>query len=260
MKLKCPACGSPIPSENINIKSMSALCTHCDSVFTFKPADARPPRKVKAPKQITTHSDSDDALHFSFKWSWRTEPPVAMVAMLVMVVGLTVAFLATLSMGFTSELLMPLLLGIFPAYVLGAIAVNSTHYEISDDQLRTYTTPLVFPYYGRRTIPLWDIERVTSVQTLTMPGASSREAFYNVYAHTTDGDRIMLARLVNYEHAQYISQELQDFIDMRAQPQDSYFDLAPDVSLSDESLADSAADYEVDDLDAGSGQQRGTRG
>jgi len=262
MKLKCPACGSPIASDNINIRSMSAVCSHCDNVFTFKPTDARPARKLKVPQQITTHSDSDDALHFSFKWSWRTEPPVAMAGMAVMVVGLIIAFVAILVEGPNSQMLAalaPLLaLSILPAYVLGAIALNSTHYKIEGDQLHTYTTPLLFPYYGRRTVPLWDITDVTTVQTLTMPGASSREAFYNVYAHTSDGDRIMLARLVNYEHAHYIAQELRAFIDSRAGEarHDAYFDLSSESRLADHEADDTASDS----LDAGDLPQHDARG
>lgn len=234
MKLKCPACGTPVPAENINIRSMSALCTHCDSVFTFRPTDSRPARKLKAPKQITTHIDSDDALHFSFKWSWRTEPPIAMAAMLVMMIGLTIALIATLSTANLEVLPLLLALGIFPTYVLSTIALNSTHYHIESDQLRVYTGPLPFVYYGSHSIPLWDISDVTTVQAFTMPGASSREAFYNVYVHTSDGDRLMVARLVNYDHAHYIAQELQAFLDTHDTQQDSYFDLSPESRLADD--------------------------
>ena len=36
MALHCPHCGTEIPSENINIQGMVALCSDCNHVFNFK--------------------------------------------------------------------------------------------------------------------------------------------------------------------------------------------------------------------------------
>ena len=78
MKLKCPACGAPIPSEQVNVQTMTAVCPECDNVFTFYAEKFTPDRKTKPPKQITFYDDAP--LHFSFKWDWRTEPLIGLLS------------------------------------------------------------------------------------------------------------------------------------------------------------------------------------
>jgi hypothetical protein len=258
MKLKCPACGTPIPSDNINIQNMTALCSHCDNVFTFKPVDARLSRKLKAPEQVTVHEETEQSLHFSFKWSWRTEPMFGIVMMAIVAMA-TIVMLSMLLTGAAHivELLIPLLLGAFPFYYGFTLLLNSTHFHMDHDQLRVHTSPLWYPYYGTRRVPAADITRVTTERFFAMPGATAREAFFNVYAHTIDGDQIMLARGVNYEHAHYIAQEIQSFINTQPDKHDTYFDLSTEPRLADDPFVDDVDDNA--DLDTGENHLRATK-
>ena len=49
MKLKCPACGAPIPAAAINVQQMIAVCPECDNVFKFEGTFRQQRRKLKAP-------------------------------------------------------------------------------------------------------------------------------------------------------------------------------------------------------------------
>jgi hypothetical protein len=236
MKLKCPDCGAPVPAANINISTMTALCDACDSVFKFDLDAARGARKVKPPQQVTVYDDAP--LHFAFKWDFRTEPLIGLAGLSAALFGAIIV----LMVGFAG---LAALLAALPVYVFLTIGVNSTHYRLSEDQLEVYTTPLLFPYYGRQSIALDDLTRVTTERMMPGPSLTSTEGFYNVYAHTVDGQRLMIARLVNGQHAQYIAQEIPTVIDAPHTAHRALFDPADDADLDADIPAGDLIDHEI---------------
>jgi hypothetical protein len=247
MKLKCPACGAPIAAENINVKALTAVCSECDSVFPFQVGQTSIRRKIKPPEQFTFYEAYDSPLHFSFKWDWRTEPMGALVLLVLPLILFAVILGAGLS-GF--DLLMLLLLAILPAYIPLTITFNSTHYKIDGDMLKVYTSPLWFPYYGRKTIPLDDISHLSTEHALNSPSIAGPDTFQNVYVHTLGGSRHMIARIVNIEHAQTIAQELQTYIDNSHRTGEALFD-PTEADSSDDQL-----DHYGPETDALSRQRR----
>ena len=80
MKLKCPACGAPIPAAGINVQQMVAVCPECDNVFKFDGAfQANSGASSKRPVQFQVVDDDPDRLDIAFHWSPRTEPPFSIV-------------------------------------------------------------------------------------------------------------------------------------------------------------------------------------
>jgi hypothetical protein len=248
MKLKCPACGSPIAAQDINIRDMMAVCSHCDNVFPFKAQALRTQRKLKPPEQFAFYETDHVPLHFAFRWNWRTEPAFGFVVMMLVLIFSLFLFAGALSQGQPGGTLAALLMGAFPAYYGLTLLLNSTHYRLDDTSLQVYTTPLWFPYWGSKTLALADLTHVTTEQVFAMPGAAPIDAFYNVYVHTIDEHRILIARAVNYEHAHFIAQEIQAYLGDVQREQDALFELADDGAID-----------QVDHIDEESGQARSSK-
>ncbi len=213
MKLKCPACGAPIPAASINVQQMVAVCPECDNVFKFDNVFQQRRRKLKAPVQFRVVDDDPDRLDMAFKWSPRTEPPFSIVLIVVAFVFLLVTLIGMIAEGAPLiAAILPLLPASFLGYVLLTLLVNSTHYQSDGETLDVYSEPLPYFRYGSRSIPLDEIERV-SVERVADPRLSQgKEGFYNVFIHTLDGDVQKIAAIVNYEHAYFIAQEIEAYV------------------------------------------------
>src|SRR3970040_208257 len=73
MQLTCPNCGAQIPSENIHIQQMTAVCPACSTVFRFEPPQAKiKRRKVTQPANLTVR-ESDQQLSLSFRTNFRLD-------------------------------------------------------------------------------------------------------------------------------------------------------------------------------------------
>ena len=92
------------------------------------------------------------------------------------------------------------------------------------------------------------LSRRSTERILDSPTVSGADTFYNVFAHTTDNRRVLIARAVNSQHAHFIAQELQAYLD---QPSEAEQD----------ALFTSEDDAETDDLtfDTGIGAHRAQR-
>jgi hypothetical protein len=209
MKLKCPACGAPISATDINVQQMVAVCSHCDNAFKIESVFQPQQRKIKAPAQFQIINDDPYCLDMVFKWTWRTEPPMSMVA----IVLLLVSSLAILG-GMVAEgaplapVLLPLAMGVWMGYTLLTLLVNRTHYESDGETLNVYTEPLYYIRYGKKRVPIAEISQVTVERPAYAPFPEGKAGFYNVYVHTFDRDKIRIAAYVNFEHAHFIAQEL----------------------------------------------------
>ena len=209
MKLKCPACGAPIPASAINVQQMIAVCPECDNVFKFEGAFQQPRRKLKAPQQFSVADDDPSRLDMAFKWSWRTEPPFALLGALLAFVLSLLMLVGMLSDGAPAAApLIPLTPLALMSYILLTLALNRTHYESDGETLKVYTEPLPYFRYGKKTLPVDEITEVSIERPAYAPFPEGKAGFYNVYAHTLDSDKVQIAAYVNYEHAHFIEQEL----------------------------------------------------
>ncbi len=160
MKLKCPACGAPIPAAAINVQQMVAVCPECDNVFKFEGAFRQQRRKLKAPAQFQVVDDDPDRLDMAFKWSWRTEPPVGLFGVIMgLLIPLIVYRMAERGGG--ARPLLPAADCPDELYVLLTLVLNRTHYESDGETLQVYTEPLPFFRYGRTTVAVDEIDHVS---------------------------------------------------------------------------------------------------
>jgi hypothetical protein len=216
MKLKCPACGAPIASSAINVQQMVAVCPECDNVFQFEGIFRQQRRKIKAPAQFQVSDDDPNRLDMAFKWSWRTEPPFALVGVLF---ALSVSLLMLIGMVSDGApppaLLIPLAPASLMSYILLTLALNRTHYESDGETLTVYTEPLPYFRYGKKTLAVDEISEVTVERPAYAPFPEGKAGFYNVYVHTLDGDKVQIAAYVNYEHAHFIAQEVKAYAGSR---------------------------------------------
>ena len=209
MKLKCPACGTAISATDINVQNMVAVCPHCNNVFKFEGDFKAQGRKIKAPNQFTVGSDDPARLNIAFRWNWRTEPPLALAAVVFAFVVLTgLLFSMILSGAHLSALLLLLAPELFLSYVLLTLFANRTHYESDGETLTVHTEPLYYWRYGKKVVPINEIQGLSVERPDYAPFPEGKAGFYNVYVHTLDGDKIMIAAYVNFEHAHFIEQEI----------------------------------------------------
>ena len=218
MKLKCPSCGAPLSANDINIQKLVAVCPQCDNIFKFDGVFAQQQRKIKAPAQFTVAESDADGLDMAFKWSLRTEPPISVFALFAVLFGTTATFTGMLAEGAASAVaLLPLIPLLWVVYVLLTLLLNRTHYHADGESLLVYTEPLPYFRYGKKRVALDEIREVTVERPSYAPFPEGKAGFYNVYAHTLDGDKIQIAAYVNYEHAHFIAQELRAYLDASTQ-------------------------------------------
>ena len=216
MKLKCPACGAPIPAAAINVQQMVAVCPECDNVFKFEGAFRQQRRKLKAPAQFQVVDDDPDRLDMAFKWSWRTEPPVGLFGVIM---GLLIPLIVITGMASEGAspgaLLLPLPIIVLMSYVLLTLVLNRTHYESDGETLQVYTEPLPFFRYGRTTVAVDEIDHVSVERPAYAPFPDGKDGFYDVFVHTLDGDKLKVAAIVNHQHAHFIAQEIEAHVQAR---------------------------------------------
>ncbi len=240
MKLKCPACGAPISAADINVQQMVAVCPDCDNVFKFEGAFQPQRRKLKPPAQFQVAADDPDRLDMAFKWSWRTEPPVGLFGVLMGFFAPLFVILAMAGEGAPLDaMLIPLPLTALMSYVLLTLALNRTHYESDGETLQVYTEPLPFFRYGKTTVAVDEIDRVTVERPAYAPFPDGKDGFYDVFVHTLDGDKLKVAAIVNFQHAHFIAQEIEAHLQaLRAAPA-----LATDDDLVEAEESEPLADW-----------------
>ncbi len=72
MQLACKNCGALIPTNDINVQTMLAVCRSCDAVFRFEASDLTPAKAKRAedvPPEGVQIEDNDDG--FSANINWR---------------------------------------------------------------------------------------------------------------------------------------------------------------------------------------------
>ncbi len=247
MQLTCPHCGEPIPSENINIQRLAAVCPACNTVFQFDPAESKiKRRKIKQPQPITT-DENDGHLNIAFRTNFRLDKSEAFVGSAlggVVFTLLTILFIATT---FTKPATLPFAFGftlvtLFFYYWMALVAFNKTHITVDDEQIRVSRKPLP-SFFPNKSIDLSGIDRVRYEET----AASKKEGYdtrrFNVWAEMVDGSPKLIVGDVIEDYAVFLSQRLNEYLDLDATPDVSHLmdeEPATDDELVEEELTSRA--------------------
>jgi hypothetical protein len=213
MQLTCPNCGQPVPSENINIQRMAAVCPACHNVFQFDPSAAKYKRqKVKQPQHIEM-DETDEHLNIAFHTNFRLEKNQAFVSSVMLSVVFTVitSFLLTKGVGNPVNALVTLSFGALTLlfyYWLALVAYNKTHIDVDDENIQVSRKPIPYFLKPASTIPLAGVESIRYEET----PASKKEGYdtprYNVWAESVDGTRKLIVGDLVEEYAVFVSQRL----------------------------------------------------
>lgn len=225
MQLKCPDCGAPVPSENINIQRMTAVCPSCHAVFQFDPPASKTKikhRKVKQPQQIAS-IESDGHVTIAFRTNFRLERNQAFTTSALMSVVFTFMTILMASKAFVNPQATLVtagfgLLSLFLYYRLALVVYNKTAIEISDEEIKVSRKPLPNFLSQPNTINLAGIEIIRYEETV----ASRKEGYdtprYNVWAEVVDGNRKLIVGDVIEDYAVFISQRLNELLDLESAP------------------------------------------
>jgi hypothetical protein len=223
MQLICPHCGKPVAAENINIQQMAAVCPACHTVFQFDPSNSDSKikrRKIKQPPQITSY-ERDDRLTIAFRTNFRLDQNEAFLASAGFSVLFTFMTIVLASQGQSDSAIVTLGFGLFTLmlyYLLGLVAFNKTHIEISDEEISVSRKPLPNLLTQPNTISLSGIEIVRYEET----AASKKESYdtprYNVWAERVDGNRKLIVGDVVEDYAVFLAQRLNEELDVDSEP------------------------------------------
>lgn len=218
MQLVCPACGSQVPTEHINIHKMAAACPVCNTVFQFDTPEVKPKRrKVKQPNKLILR-DTDEKLHMEFRTNFRLDRNQAFRVSLFAGVGLTILMIIQLGQYLAGEgvlfllLLLPLV-AILHFYRLSLLVYNRTHIDMDEKDITVSRQPL--PSLSPATkINLSGVVAFHSEETAT----SIKEAYdtprYRVMAEYADGSRRIIVNDMVEDYGYFIAQRLEERLEL----------------------------------------------
>ena len=247
MKLICPNCGDPIPAGNINMQHLSAVCPTCDTIFQFQPptmTTKNKRRKVKQPQKISLQ-ETDGHLNIAFRTNFRLDKSEAFTLSAMFSVIFTFVTMILFSQYLASQrnILIPSIMSLLTLvmyYSLALVTYNKTHINVSDEKIEVSRKPILNFLVSPQTIGLSGVDVIQYDETAISKKEGYDTPRYTVWAETVDGSRKMIVTDVIEEYAVFISQRLNEFLDM-----DSNQDV--DHLLDGESEGD---DYQFLDADS----------
>ena len=222
MQLTCPNCGEQIPSENINIQQMTAVCPTCSTVFRFDPPEAKVKRrKVKQPARVTLR-ESGGQLSLSFRTNFRLDKNETFISTGILGLVFTFLTVASASGYLASDVPLVIALGfglatLFLYYLVALTIYNSTHIDVNEETIQVSRKPLPDLRTQPRDINLSGIERIRYAET----PVSIREGYdtprYTVWVVMVDGRRKVIVSDVIDDYAVFIAQRLNEYLHLDAQ-------------------------------------------
>jgi hypothetical protein len=223
MQLICPHCGEPVSSDHINIQRMAAVCPACHNVFQFDPSAPKiKRRKVKPPHQLTSN-ETESHLNIAFRTNFRLDRNEGFLSAAILSVLFTFITILLTGRYLTHPVsaLIPLGFGLVTAllyYWLALVTYNKTHIEVSDEKIKVSRRPLPNLLTQPHTIGVSGIEIIRYEETV----ASRKEGYdtprYNVWAEMADGNHKIIVGDVVEDYAVFVSQQLNEFLDLEAAP------------------------------------------
>lgn len=243
MQLSCPNCGEGIPSENINIQEMAAVCPACDTVFPFElPESKTKRRKVKRPERLTLR-ETDDQLQMAFRTNFRLDRSEAFLSGIIMslVFTFTTLMLTEEFLAGDVSALLPAgfgLVTLFSYYWLALIVYNKTHIEMDAEKIRVSRRPVPSLFSQTNEVHLSGVVAIRYEET----PVSKREGYdtprHRVWAERADGSRKIIVNDVIDEYALFISQRLNDYLNLDTHLDvSSLIDDEPEIEEAPDELA-----------------------
>lgn len=241
MKLTCPECAAPIPSENVNIQKMAAVCPSCGAVFQFDPPQAKAKRrKVHQPSALELR-DTDETLEMAFRTNFRLSQDGTFVASSILAATFGFVTLMLANPEVISEMfILPLgfaLVALGALYTAVITAYNKTHIEMNADKIRV----------SRKPLPGWDQNIEINLHGISVihyeeTAISKKEGYdlprYNVWAETPDGSRRTIVRDVIEDYAVFIAQRLNERLSLDSEEDE----IEADVSRLEDGTAHEVRD------------------
>ncbi len=257
MRVTCPHCGEVIPSANINIQRMTAVCPACDNVFQFEaPAAKTKRRKVKQPEQLDLR-ETEDRLHLAFRTNFRLDQHEAFRSSMVM--SLVFTFITLMMIGaFSTKEDVPLIMpGVFVLitaamyYWTALIAYNKTHIDVDHERIKVTRQPLPSPF---NQITEYDLAGIAAIRYEETP--ASRKAGYDtpryrVWADMGDGGRKIILNDLIEEYALFVVQVLNERLSQEAGDEHLSHHLDDAGEALDEHEANKSIALHSNDLKAG---------
>lgn len=215
LNVKCPGCGEPIGSDQINIHQNLAKCTKCTSLYQLHEAlPFRHKPEEFMPKGV-------DVLHLTneldIEISWRRSLGTFLTFFTIF--WNTIVFIgagaAIISGNYAALLFMSLHLfvGISLLYYHLTLIFNHTSIIVDHHRMLIDHYPLRLPFYPKRNIKIESIkqlyvEKYTESTTNNVPNYA-----YSVSGLLNNGKKLKLIKgLVHVEQARYIEQEIENFL------------------------------------------------
>ncbi|MAS33232.1 MAG: hypothetical protein CL610_04455 [Anaerolineaceae bacterium] len=241
MHLTCPNCETKIPSENINIQQMAAVCPACDTVFQFDLSNRKlHHRKIKPPERLTVH-ETDDQMDLAFRTNRQLFKNEAFLTGAIMSGVLTFVSLILAGEWLAGDItpLIPILFGVVTLclyYWLATIVFDRTRIIVNEEEIQISHPPLTSLFMQKDRIKLAGVRQVAFEET----PASVKEGYdtpqYRVWAELVDGRRKAIVNNVVDDYALFITQSLTTWLE--ADPDTSRL---ADHQPADEDLSDTEA-------------------
>ena len=218
MQLNCPNCENSVTSENINIQEMVAVCSNCDTIFSFENPNKQAKqkrRKVHQPPHIDVQ-DSDTGVSLSFRTNFRLDKDESFVSSAI--AGIAMMFVASIMISeAVTDAGMPLQIPLMFAlaaiaffYWTATIVYNKTHIEMSDDSIRVSRQPIPSLASHRSQMSTYNIKSIYTEES----DISKKEAYdtprYHVWAEINDGSRKVIIKDVVEGYGAFIAQYLNE--------------------------------------------------
>jgi hypothetical protein len=216
MMVNCPYCGAAIPTENINMQRLAALCQDCGHVFEFGhdiPARKAKKREIEQPPRLRTRQD-ENRLEMAYRWVFGPSDKVGFGISVFLSFVLTAVFLAAMSDS-TAPLLVLLLFGPLMAafwYMVVVFLSTVTRIAVDDDQLAVKSGPLPFPFYGDKTLNRDEVARIYCEETSESKQAGGVDRYHHVWVELDGGKRLAIQKSLPEDYALYIAQQLEQFM------------------------------------------------
>jgi hypothetical protein len=212
MQITCPACGNPIPTQDVNVQTSIARCLACGEVFNFTAqvgggAPGKAP--VAMPKSFSLSQEMADLV---ITRRWFSAKYIFLAVFCCLWNGFLV-FMGSKMLEQSGQLvaLTPLsihgLVGVIIAYIAVAGFVNSSTFRINAQVVSVRHGPL--PWAGARDVPVSQIDQLycTEVISRTRNGTS---VTYSVIVRTHDEKKIVLvSNLDTVNDARYLEQQIE---------------------------------------------------
>jgi hypothetical protein len=177
---------------------------------------------VKQPQPIQS-AETEDSLKLTFRTNFRLDRNQAFLQSAGLSAFFTFMTAFLVSSNFTKPVPAFILLGfglltVCLYYWLGLVAFNKTHIEVSDEAIKVSRKPLPNFLNPANTVNLAGVERIRYEETPTSKKEGYDTPRYNVWADVVDGNRRLVVGDVIEDYAVFISQRLNEYLDLEPTP------------------------------------------